>query len=199
MSRSHEKKYPGARFHTASKSWQEPKRMELLLFLSSTNLTRPQFESKVSTDSNDNSLSSKHMHHHAHWGILHLSTTPEGRRGEREGGEKERRRGRRKGKRKKRWEEEKKGGREGGTRGTERRGKDRGKETEQEEDEGREGREEEEEGRRRREGEGRGERGNEGEERGVHVHAQLLMLHSPLPLSLPDGDWHEAAPKSVHH
>ena len=60
-----------------------------ILFLSSTNLTRPQFESKVSTQSNDNSLSSKHMHHHAHWGILYLSTAPEERR-ERKGGGRER-------------------------------------------------------------------------------------------------------------
>ena len=102
-----------------------------ILFLSSTNLTRPQFESKVSTQSNDNSLSSKHMHHHAHWGILYLSTAPEERIGERKGGEKERRRGRRKGRQGRRDEKgtERRGNGTRGRRGERRkRGGRRGKE-----------------------------------------------------------------------
>ena len=144
---SHEKKNTRCMFlHCKQqKAGKNLKGKSYILFLSSTNLTRPQFESKVSTQSNDNSLSSKDMHHRAHWGILYLSTAPEERRGEREGGEKERRRGRRKGRQGRRDE-----------RGTERRGNGT------EEDEGREEREEEEEGRRRREEEERGGREREG-------------------------------------
>ena len=105
MTCSHEKK---CQVHVFTlQAGKNLKGRSYILFLSSTNLTRPQFESEVSTQSNDNSLSSKDMHHHAHWGILYLSTTPEERR-ERKGG---RREGEEKG------EEGRKGDREGGREG----------------------------------------------------------------------------------
>ena len=47
-------------------------------------------------------------------------------------------------------------------------------------------------------GRDREERGEGGRGRLVLVHLQLLKLDS-LPLSLPDGYWHEAAPQSVDH